>query len=74
MNHQVTYIFDNLTISEELTKRVFKRQSDLGRKFSTFMLISIIYAILLEISSREQDRQIEELKKEIEKLKRSEGE
>ncbi len=74
MNHQVTYIFDNLTISEELTKRVFKRQSDLGRKFSTFMLISIIYAILLEISSREQDRQIKELKKEIEKLKRSEGE
>ena len=74
MNHQVTYIFDNLTISEELTKREFKRQSDLGRKFSTFMLISIIYAILLEISSREQDRQIKELKKEIEKLKRSEGE
>ena len=74
MNHQITYIFDNLTISEEAVKRVFKRQSALGRKFSTFMLISIIYAILLEISSREQDRQIKELKKEIEKLKRSEGE
>lgn len=74
MNHQVTYIFDNLAISEELVKRVFKRQSALGHKFSTFMLISIIYAILLEISGREQDRQIKELKKEIEKLKRSEGE
>lgn len=74
MNHQVTYIFDNLTISEETVKRVFKRQLALGRKFSTFMLISIIYAILLEISSREQERQIKELKKEIEKLKRSEGE
>ena len=74
MSHQVTFFFDNLTISEEAVKRVFRKQVALGRKFSTFMLITLIYAILLEIGNREQNRQIEELRKEIKKLKRSEGE
>lgn len=51
-----------------------KRQKRTNRRLAIFALAGIAYAVTSEIKRREQEEEIETLKKEIEELKSTKGE
>lgn len=77
MNEMVAYIFASLRSSEnsiKIIKRSLRNQMRINRGVAMFSLTMAIYVILSEINNLEQNRKIEKLSKELEELKRLEGE
>jgi len=77
MDEMINYIFGSLKRSEsELRhlRKTLKNQMNINRRFSAFALAATGYVILLEISSREQNKKIEKLSAELKELKRKKGE
>ncbi len=77
MNEMMNYIFNNMADTEKALKRINKilrNQSKLNKDAALFYIAVTTYAVLAERDRRRQEKEIRRLSKEIEELKRSEGE
>lgn len=77
MFETMDYIFDKTWKHEYALgyiNKTLKKQSKLNRRILTLALTITVYAVLSEMNSLEQKKRIEKLSKEIEELKRPEGE
>lgn len=77
MNEMMNYIFNNMADTEKALKRINKilrNQSKLNKDAALFYIAVTTYAVLAERDHRRQEKEIRRLSKEIEELKRSEGE
>lgn len=77
MGDMLTYIFSSLHTSEKrldvITRAVSKQQS-FNKQLTIFAVLATANLVAVEIDQRDQAVRIRKLEKEIEELKRSEGE
>lgn len=77
MNETMNYIFGKLRSSEIITKKIaneIRRQKNFNRNIKFVAVVAVYYAISAGIEQHKQAEKIENLEREIEKLKSSEGE
>lgn len=77
MEKMIGYIFGSLHASESAIKKIGKtlrNQARINRRVTAFALVASIYAVLMELNFLDQEKRIEQLRKEIKELRHSEGE
>lgn len=77
MGEIMNYIFSNMANTEVSLKRINKilrNQSKLNNNVMIFSVAVTAYVVMAERDRRRQEKEIKRLSKEIEELKRSEGE
>ncbi len=77
MGEILNYIFGSMKSTEMALKninKVLRNQSKLNNEVMIFSVAMTTYAVLSERDRRRQEKEIKRLSKEIEELKRSEGE
>lgn len=77
MGEILNYIFGSMKSTEMALKNINKalrNQSKLNNEVIIFSIAMTTYAVLSERDRRRQEKEIKRLSKEIEELKRSEGE
>ena len=77
MGEMLTYIFSSLRSSEkrlDVITRVVRKQRSFDKQFTIFAALTTANLIVMKIEQKDQALRIRKLEKEIEELKRSEGE
>lgn len=77
MNDMVNYIFNSLSKSErrlDIMARTIDKQRKINNQLSIFVILTTANLVALHIEQDGQAKRIKQLEKEIEELKRPEGE
>lgn len=77
MDEMMNYIFGSIRTSEVAVKNISKaltKQTKINKSFRLFAICVTVNLVISEIERREQSEKIRKMEKEIEELKRSEGE
>lgn len=77
MGEMLTYIFSSLRSSEkrlDVITRAVRKQRSFDKQFTIFAALMTANLIVMKIEQKDQTLRIRKLEKEIEELKRSEGE
>lgn len=77
MGEMLTYIFSSLRSSEkrlDVATRAVSKQRSFNKQFTIFAVMTTANLVVMKIEQKDQALRIRKLEKEIEELKRPEGE
>ena len=77
MGEILTYIFSSLQLSEkrlDVVTRAVSKQRNFNKQLTIFAVLTTVNMVVMKIEQKDEALRIRKLEKEIEELKRPEGE